>query len=94
MTEIVIIKFNCNRLNIIEIYIESCVGLYINSNRINSQYSSIAHIEFEFHTKFITLIILNPVKYLHIMDQIESPHHKENIQSDFQESIMSGAREI
>ena len=39
-------------------------------------------------------MILNPVKYLHIMDQIESPHHKENIQSDFQESIMSYAREI
>ena len=39
-------------------------------------------------------MILNPVKYLHIIDQNESPHHKENIQSDFKEWIMSDAREI
>ena len=39
-------------------------------------------------------MIPNPIKYLHIMDQNESPHHKENIWGDFIESIMSDLGEI
>ena len=60
---------------------------------INSQHSSIAHIEFKFYTKFATLMIPTPVKFPHILDQNELSNHKENIQSDFKESIMLDARE-